>query len=87
MADKTPKVKKERFRWAKQLRQAYQLGHKGDPRLPWVMLAVFGGGFVRFLALGFLLKSSPRPRSCSAGGWSGPCTARSTGPRVRRCSP
>ncbi len=57
MADKTPKAKKERFRWVKQLRQAYELGHKGDPRLPWILLAVFGGVFVAFLALGFVLKS------------------------------
>jgi hypothetical protein len=57
MADKPPKVKKERFRWAKQLRQAYELGHKGDQRLPWVLLAVFVGVFVVFLLLGFVLKS------------------------------
>ncbi len=57
MADKTPKVKKERFRWAKQIQQAYVLGHKGDPKLPWVLLGVFVGAFAVFLVVGFVLKS------------------------------
>jgi hypothetical protein len=57
MADRPPKVKKERLRWAKQLKQAYQLGHKGDPRLPWVLLAVFLGAFAAFVLVGFLLRS------------------------------
>jgi Domain of unknown function (DUF4191) len=61
MAQKAPKVKtkvkKERFRWLSQIRQAYVLGHKGDPRLPWVLLAVGFGVFAAFLVVGFLLAS------------------------------
>ncbi len=54
MADKP---KKERLKGLKQLRQAYVLGRRGDPRLPWVLLAVGLGTFVVVLALGFALKA------------------------------
>jgi Domain of unknown function (DUF4191) len=49
--------KKERFKAIRQLRQAYTLGRRGDPKLPWVLLAVGLGTFVVLLALGFALKS------------------------------
>lgn len=57
MAEKAPKEKKDRFRWAKQIGQAYTLGRKGDPKLPWILLAVGLGTFAVFLAVGFALKS------------------------------
>ncbi len=57
MAEKAPKVKKQRMRWVSQLRQAYTLGRKGDPRLGWILLAVGLGTFAVFLGLGFLLHS------------------------------
>ena len=56
MAEKAPKAKKERFRWLSQIRQAYVLGHKGDPRLPWVLLGVGLGVLAAFLLVGFLLR-------------------------------
>jgi hypothetical protein len=57
MADKPTREKKDRLRGIRQLKQAYVLGRRGDPRLPWVLLAVGIGTFVVVLALGFLLKS------------------------------
>jgi hypothetical protein len=54
---RTPKAKKERFRWVKQIRQAYVLGRKGDPRLPWILLGVGVAIYLVVLAIGFVLRS------------------------------
>jgi hypothetical protein len=47
--------RKQRFRWVGQLRQAYQYGRVGDPRLGWVVLGVFLVTWAVFIAVGFLL--------------------------------
>jgi hypothetical protein len=57
MADKSAPAKKDRLRGLRQLRQAYVLGRRGDPKLPWVLLAVGVGTFVVVLGLGFALRS------------------------------
>jgi hypothetical protein len=57
MADKSAREKKDRLRGLRQLRQAYVLGRKGDPKLPWVLVAVGVGTFAVALALGFALKA------------------------------
>ena len=47
--------RKQRFRWVGQLRQAYQYGRVGDPRLGWVVLGVFLVTWAVFVGVGFLL--------------------------------
>jgi len=58
MADRsTATPKKKRFAWVGQLRQAYTLGRKGDPLLPWILLAVFVVTWAVMIVLGLLLKA------------------------------
>jgi hypothetical protein len=49
--------RKQRFKWVGQLRQAYQLGKVGDPRLGWIVLGVFLVTWALFVAVGFLVKA------------------------------
>ena len=52
-----PKPEKQRFKAIRQLKQAYVLGRRGDPKLPWVLLAVGLGTLAFMVGLGFVLKA------------------------------
>jgi hypothetical protein len=56
-ASTEPKPKKQRMRWVSQIRQAYQAGRKGDPRLGLWVAGSFLVVLAVFVALGFVLGS------------------------------
>ena len=52
-----PTPKRQRLRWVGQLRQAYRLGRRGDPRLGWWVAGTFVVVLLVFVGLGLLLGS------------------------------
>jgi hypothetical protein len=55
MPDAAPKPKKQRFARTRQIREAYVVTRRNDPKIGWILLAIMVGVFGAMLALGFVI--------------------------------